>query len=124
MGSQAGKPGGRKRAAERPDLRSELRSFAQARPQGWNHQGWTELLDDLAAKGHDVSDPDAVGWTLERERLAATLEGIRGVGPRRVEQLVDRYETLWSLRRASAEDIAATAGISRSLAKQIAQALR
>ncbi|HEX2092956.1 MAG TPA: hypothetical protein VHG28_11160 [Longimicrobiaceae bacterium] len=104
-------------------LQAELRDFVSARPQGWGHQDWLGLLDDLRGKGHDVSDAAAVGMALERERLAATLEGVEGVNARQVRALTDRFQTLWSLRQASADEIADTPGISRPLGERIRQAL-
>jgi hypothetical protein len=106
-----------------PDLRADLRAFVTARPAGWGHEDWISFLDHLRERGHDTSDPDAIGLALERERLAATLGGVGGMGPRRVEAVVRRYDTLWSARRADVDELAALPGMNRSLAEKVRQAL-
>ena len=77
-----------------PDLRGELRRFVGEHPQGWRHDDWLGLLDRLRERGHEVGDPDAVGSSLERERVAVTLEGVKGIGPQRIRSIVERYGTL------------------------------
>ena len=42
-------------------MAEDLRAFAGARPSGWNHDDWVGFLTDLAAKGHDCSDPEQIG---------------------------------------------------------------
>ena len=106
-----------------PDLRADLRAFVQAQPSGWGHDDWIAFLDHLRERGHDTSDPEAIGLALERERLAATLERIVGMGPRRVQALVERYDTLYSACRADVDEIAALPGMNRSLAEKVRQAL-
>ncbi len=106
-----------------PDLREDLRAFVQAQPGGWRHEDWVAFLDHLAARGHDTRDPEAVGLLLERERLAARLEAVQGMGPRRVQTLVDRYETIWSAAHAGADELAALPGMNRSLGEKVRQAL-
>lgn len=117
------KPTVKKTAAKprsnRPDITSELRDFAAARPQGWNHEDWQTFLGFLGERGHDTSNADAIGLALERERLALALSQVEGVGPRRLQALVDRFVTIWSLRNAEVEEIAATAKIRRDLAERI-----
>src|SRR3954451_18369756 len=81
-----------------PDLRADLRAFVTARPAGWGHDDWVAFLDHLRERGHDTTDSDGLGLALERERLAAALELVQGIGPRRVETVVGRYDTLWSAR--------------------------
>jgi hypothetical protein len=103
------------------NLRADLREFVSARPKGWNHAEWLRLLDDLSGRGHDVSDASAVGMSLERERLAVHLEAIPGMGPRRVEALVGRYHTLYSLRQAEASELAELPGMNRALAERVHQ---
>jgi hypothetical protein len=102
-----------------PDLRKDLRDFASARPEGWNHEDWQSFLEHLRTRGHDTSNADAIGLSLERERLAMALERVDGVGPQRVRALADRFVTLWSFRNADVEEIAATANIRRDLAERI-----
>jgi hypothetical protein len=108
---------------EGPDLRADLRAFVTARPGGWGHDDWIAFLDHLRERGHDTSDPGSIGLALERERLAATLEPIVGMGPRRVQALVERYDTLYSACRAGVDEIAALPGMNRSLAEKVRQAL-
>ena len=121
--SSTGPRGGNRQDAVRRDasLRADLREFASARPKGWNHDEWLGLLDDLRGRGHDVSDASAVGMSLERERLAVHLEAIPGMGPRRVESLVGRYHTLYSLREADAAELAELPGMNRALAGRVHQ---
>ena len=106
-----------------PDLRADLRAFVQAQPSGWGHDDWIAFLDHLRGRGHDTSDSEAIGLALERERLAATLERVQGMGPRRVQAVVERYDTLWSACRADVDEIAALPGMNRSLAEKVRQAL-
>jgi len=108
---------------EGPDLRADLRAFITARPSGWGHDDWIAFLDHLRERGHDTSDSEAIGLALERERLAATLERIVGMGPRRVQAVVERYDTLYSACRADVDEIAALPGMNRSLAEKVRQAL-
>jgi hypothetical protein len=106
-----------------PDLKEDLRAFVQARPAGWGHGDWVSFLDHLAERGHDTTDPDAIGLLLERERLWALLEGVQGMGPRRIQAVVERYDTIWSAHHASVDEIATLAGMNRSLAEKVRQAL-
>jgi hypothetical protein len=114
----------RRREKEVDKLQEDLRAFAAARPSGWNHDDWLAFLTDLSARGHDVSDHGAIGARLERERLAVALESIEGLGPKRVQSLVDRFHTLWSIRHAQAPDVATVAGMTRPLAERVVQQLR
>ncbi|MFL5538765.1 MAG: helix-hairpin-helix domain-containing protein [Longimicrobiaceae bacterium] len=106
-----------------PDLREDLRAFVTARPGGWGHEDWLAFLDHLRERGHDTSDPEALGRALERERLAAILERVQGMGPKRVSSVVDRYETVWSCARADVDEIATLPGMNRALAEKVRQAL-
>jgi len=105
-----------------PKLRGELRRFVVEKPNGWGHDDWLGLLDRLQDRGYDTTDPDAVGRALERERLAAMLAGVPGVGPQRIRSIVERYGTVWDLRQADVDDLTRSAGIPRSLAERIKQA--
>ena len=111
----------RRREKEVDKLQADLRAFAIARPAGWNHEDWMSFLAHLNDRGHDVSDHQTIGIRLERERLAVALEAIEGLGPKRVHSLVDRFQTLWSMRHAQAADIATVAGMTRPLAERVAQ---
>lgn len=111
-GGQAGAGGGGH------DIRSHLRSFAAARPGGWGHDDWLGLLDELRGHGHDVSDTETVGRSLEEERLRHVLEA-SGVGAGQVDALVNRYGTVWSLRHADPDEVAGLVGGDRALAERI-----
>jgi hypothetical protein len=104
---------------------SQIRAFVEAHPEGWGHEEWLGLLAELGAAGVDVSDPDAIGATLEHERLAARLSGldVKGLGPKRIEALADRYRTLWILRHASAEDVASIKTVPTDVAERVVEAL-
>lgn len=114
----------RRAVKETDQLREDLRDFASARPSGWGHDDWLSFLDTLKERGHDTSEPEAIGRQLERERLAVVLSQVPGLGPRRVEALVERFETMWSARHAGADRIAEVPGIPRALAERVAEALR
>lgn len=114
----------RRREKEVDQLQADLRAFAIARPSGWNHEDWMAFLGHLSEKGHDVSDQQTIGARLERERLAVALEGIEGLGPKRVHALVERFQTLWSMRHAQSADVATVAGMTRPLAERVVQQLR
>ena len=105
------------------DLRADLRAFASGRPQGWDHADWLAFLEHLRERGHETSDAEAIGKALERERLAVVLETVQGMGPKRVDSLVERFQTLWSLRHASVDAIASTPGMNLSLAEKVRQTL-
>jgi hypothetical protein len=115
----------KRRAVRETDrLQDDLRAFAAARPSGWDHADWLTFLDTLKERGHDTSVPERIGLELERERLAVVLAGIPGVGPRRVDALVRRFDTLWSARQASVDEIATVPGIPRALAERVGAAVR
>lgn len=116
-------PKGFVRREKGPDLKADLRAFVAARPGGWGHDDWIAFLDHLRERGHDTSDAEAIGAALERERLAAALETVQGMGPRRVVAVVERYDTLYSARRADVDEIAALPGMNRALAEKVRQAL-
>ncbi|HEU0053558.1 MAG TPA: helix-hairpin-helix domain-containing protein [Longimicrobium sp.] len=116
-------PARRAPAPDGPDLAADLRAFAVARPEGWNHDDWLAFLAHLAGRGHDTSDADGIGLRLERERLGVMLEGVQGMGPRRVQTLVDRYDTLYSIRAAGVDELAALPGMNRPLAEKVRQSL-
>ena len=113
----------RKRAKEVDKLQADLRAFALARPAGWNHEDWVSFLSELGTRGHDVSDAEGIGARLEQERLAVVLGSVAGLGPKRVQSLVDRFHTLWSLRHAGVDEIATVPGMTRPLATRVADDL-
>jgi hypothetical protein len=114
----------RKKAKEVDQLQADLRAFAQARPGGWNHDDWVAFLADLGTRGHDVSDAETIGSRLEQERLAVVLGAVQGLGPKRVQALVERFHTLWSIRHADAGEVAAVPGMTRPLAERVVEQLR
>jgi hypothetical protein len=114
----------RREVKEADRLRSDLREFASARPSGWEHDDWLAFLEALKERGHDTSEPERIGLELERERLAVVLSAIPGIGPRRADALVARFDTLWSMRRAGVDEVAGAAGIPRSLAERVVEVVR
>jgi hypothetical protein len=120
--------GGAKRTAaprsKKPDLRSDLRDFAAARPQGWGHEDWVGFLDNLRERGHNVEDRDQVGHMLEQERLSLVLEKVPGMGAQRVRSIAEKFGNLWQLRQADADRIAREANVPRPLAEKVAEAVR
>ncbi len=52
------------------------------------------------------------------------LAAVPGLGPKRVEALVARYETLWSMRHADAGEVARIPGIPRALAERVVEEVR
>ena len=113
----------RKQKKEIDQLQADLRAFAIARPSGWNHEDWLGFLDSLRQKGHDLSAPAEIGSRLERERLGVVLSGIQGIGPKRVDALVNRFHTLYSARHASVEEFAG-AGLPRADAERVLRELQ
>lgn len=118
-GGTAAAAGGAGVAGGSRDLGGDLREFVRSRPDGWGHDDWLGLLDDLRGRGHDVSDEGSVGMQLERERLSHRLEGIEGVKGSQTRALVDRFETVYSLRHASVDEIASVKGVTREAAERI-----
>lgn len=102
-----------------PDLKKDLRAFADARPDGWGHDDWLRFLEDLGQRGHNINDRDAIGSMLERERLVLALEKVPGVGPRRVQTIADRYGYLWRLRETDADQLAREANVPRAVAERV-----
>lgn len=116
-------PGIQETAVPQP-LRRDLRAFVTARPEGWNHQEWLDLLDGLRDHGYDTQDADEIGALLERERLGSLLEKVPGLGPKRVRAVADKFGTLWRLRDASADEISREANLPPAVADQIVAAVR
>jgi hypothetical protein len=113
----------RRQQKEIDQLQADLRAFAIARPGGWNHEDWLGFLDSLRQKGHDLAAPEEIGSRLERERLGVVLSGIQGIGPKRVDALVNRFHTLYSARHASVEEFAG-AGLPRADAERVLRELQ
>lgn len=107
-----------------PQLKDELRDFAKGRPEGWNHQEWLGFLEHLKSQGHNIHDHEAIGTMLERERINVLLEKVPGLGPQRIGALAERFGTVWRLRAAGVEELAAAAKLPRPLAERVADAMR
>lgn len=107
-------------------MNKHLQAFIEAHPEGWDHEAWTGLLAELDTAGIDVSDTDAVGWELERVRLAWELrrKDVPGLGPKRIDAVVERFGTLWSLQHAQADQIAEIKTIHGKLAEKVQAAVR
>ena len=107
-------------------MEQHLNDFIEAHPDGWDHTAWTGLLNELEQEGYDVSDSDAVGYELEKRRLAWELRrrAVPGLGPKRIEAVVDRFGTLWSLQHAEAEELAEIKTIPGALAEKVVAAIR
>ena len=106
-------------------IREHLTAFVESHPHGWDHGDWIGLLQALDEDGVDVSDPDGLGLQLESTRLGWELRrrGVPGLGPKRIDAVVDRFGTLWSLKQASAQEIAEIPTIHKSLAEKLSDAL-
>jgi hypothetical protein len=104
---------------------THLEAFVARHPEGWNHDAWLALLSELEQAGIDVGNPATLGRELERVRLAWELErrAISGLGPKRRAAIVDRFETLWTLRHASTDDLAQVPSVPRTLAEEVVRAL-
>ncbi|HET7322637.1 MAG TPA: hypothetical protein VFI96_09100 [Longimicrobiaceae bacterium] len=105
------------------ELKRELRDFASARPDGWNHQDWLNFLEELRARGHNINDREEIGRLLERERLGLALEKVKGMGPQRISRLAARFGQLWRLREASTDEVAEAGNLPRSLAERVKEAV-
>lgn len=112
------------RAAKQPDLKKDLREFASARPQGWNHDDWLSFLESLEHRGHNISDREAIGVALEKERLHLALTGLKGIGPQKRQSLIEYYGNLWQLRHADPDEIARVGNLPRKDAERIKTDLR
>lgn len=108
------------------ELAAEIRRFSSEHPQGWGHDEWLDLLHTLSEEGHDISDGDAIGLTLESERLSQVLRRmeLNGLGPKRVDALAEHFGTLWNLMSATPEELAQLPNVSRLLAEQILEVLQ
>ena len=106
-------------------IAEHLQAFVADHAQGWSHYEWLELLGTLEAQGIEVKDPEAIGADLERTRLATVLSDrkIKGLGPRRVDAIVEHFGTLWNVNHASAEDFAAIRTIPQALAEELENTL-
>ena len=102
-------------------LTAQLREFVTEQEGNWYDRDWVRLLDRLEAQGIEVEDVDSLGLALESERLRWVLERakIRGLGPKRIATVVDHYPSIWHLRRARPEDVAALPSLYPRLATEV-----
>lgn len=102
-------------------LQAELQGFAEAHVDGWNHEQWEMLLQSLRQKGIQTHDTDQIGLQLERERLALRLKrlSLKGLGPKRLDSIVDAFQTLWNLQQARPEELTEVKGVTPALANQL-----
>jgi hypothetical protein len=107
-------------------METQLNGFIEAHPEGWDHFSWLGLLAELEEDGFDVSDPDAIGIELENLRLAWELRRreVPGLGPKRIDAVVGRFGTLWSLQHAEVGDVAEIKSINGTLAEKVVAAVR
>lgn len=106
-------------------LDARLKDFADLHIHGWGHEDWDGLVKELAADGHDVSDTGALGLRLERMHILTTLErlALPGIGAKRRERVADHFPTLWRLRQADVEELAAIPTFHRALAETLHEGL-
>jgi hypothetical protein len=107
-------------------MEQQLNDFIESHPEGWDHATWLGLLSELEEAGFDVSDTDAIGYELENLRLAWELRrrDVPGLGPKRIDAVVSRFGTFWSLQHAEAEELAAIRTIPGALAEKVVAAVR
>lgn len=107
-------------------MEQHLDAFIEAHPDGWDHDSWLGLLSELDDGGFDVSDAESVGAALERRRLAWELRrrAVPGLGPKRIEAVVDRFGTLWSLQHAEVDELAEIKTIPSALAEKVVASIR
>ena len=101
-------------------LDSEVQRFVDEHPDGWSHEDWGYFLAQLSANQVDITDVDQVGARLEAERLRRVLltAGVDGLGPKRVDAIVEKFGSVWNLRQAHAEQVASIPTIPRRLAEE------
>lgn len=104
-------------------MRIELADFVQAHPEGWGHEDWQGFLDGLRRSGFNVDDADSIGLALEKERVRRFLDGVSGLGPKRLEALTDRFPRLWDLQNASVDELESIPSIPRSVAETLHKSL-
>ena len=81
-----------------------------------------QLLQRLRDEAHRF----ALGYhqkIRKRETFASSLDTIPGIGPKRKRALLKQFGSLRAIREAPIEELAATAGMSQSLAKRIKEHL-
>jgi DNA uptake protein ComE-like DNA-binding protein len=105
-------------------LQANLREFVEQHPDGWGHDHWISLVRRLEEQGIDVQDRDSIGMMLENERMRLHLESVDGLSSKKVDAVVSQFGTVWNLRHASVEDLAALPGVTRENAEKILNRVR
>jgi len=59
----------------------------------------------------------------KRETFASVLDTIPGIGPRRKRALLNRFGSVKGIREASEDELAATKGMTKGLAKKVKEYL-
>jgi excinuclease ABC subunit C len=80
------------------------------------------LLERLRDEAHRF----ALGYHLKTRRkqsIASALDNVPGIGPKRKRALLRRFGKIQGIRDASAEELAATQGMNKSLAKKLKEYL-
>jgi len=81
-----------------------------------------QLLQRLRDEAHRF----AIGYyhrIRKRETFTSALDAIPGIGPRRKRALLKRFGSVQGIRQASEEELAATKGMTQSLAKRVKECL-
>jgi len=101
-------------------LETAITEFVGAHPNGWSHWEWEQFLASLSARKVKVSNADEVGALLEAERLRRALQGagVAGLGPRRVEALVQRFGSVANLRSAGPDQLGAIPTVPRRMLEE------
>jgi excinuclease ABC subunit C len=80
----------------------------------------------LLQRVRDESHRFALGYhqkVRKKESFASALDTIPGIGPRRKRALLRKFGSVRAISEASLEELAATKGMSRGLAKKIKEYL-
>jgi hypothetical protein len=115
----------RKNKEKGDGLNGRIQQFVEQNPGGWSDEDWVRFLAELGEAGLDTSDPDALGLELERARLLRRLQtaNIKGLGPRRIATVAERYGTLWNVQRAEVEELRTLPGFNRQIAEALKSAV-
>jgi len=81
-----------------------------------------QLLQRLRDEAHRF----ALGYyqkIRKRETFASAFDNMVGIGPKRKRALLKRFGSVQSIKEASIEELAATRGMTESLAKRVKESL-
>ena len=87
------------------------------------HHAGLQLLQRVRDEAHRFG----ITQVRRKARAAVTaspLDGVRGIGPKRRQELVRAYGGMTGLRAATADDLAAFPGITPEIAQAIVEQLR